>query len=56
MNDPTPPTFQIAEQIGRLIPLVNESPTQIRRPEHEPASTNLASHLTWDPDGELKID
>ena len=56
MNDPTPKKDQISEQISRLIPLVNESPTHIRRPEHESATTNLAIHLTWDGDGELAID
>ena len=53
----TPPkTDQIAQEIGKLIPLVNDSYEPISRPSSGAHSGNLASHLTWDDDGELAID
>jgi hypothetical protein len=51
-----PKTDQIAEEIGKLIPLVNDSYEPISRPSSDAHSGNLASHLTWDDDGELAID
>ena len=58
VNQPgTPPrTDQIAQEIGKLIPLVNDSYEPISRPSSDAHSGNLASHLTWDDDGELAID
>lgn len=49
-------TDQIAQEIGKLIPLVNDSYEPISRPSSGAHSGNLASHLTWDDDGELAID
>ena len=53
---PAPKTDQIAQEIGKLIPLVNDSLQPISRPSAGPTTANLASHLTWDDDGELAID
>ena len=57
-NDPGPPpkTDQIAQEIGKLIPLVNDSYQPISRPSPGAHTSNLASHLTWNDDGELAID
>ena len=57
-NQPGPPpkTDQIAQEIGKLIPLVNDGYQPISRPSSETHTGNLASHLTWDDDGELAID
>ena len=53
----TPPkTDQIAQEIGKLLPLVNDSFQPISRPSSEAHTGNLAAHLTWDADGELAID
>ena len=49
-------TDQITQEIGKLIPLVNDSYEPISRPSSGAHSGNLASHLTWDDDGELAID
>jgi hypothetical protein len=52
----SPKTDHIAEEIGKLIPLVNDSLQSISRPSGDANTGNLASHLTWDDDGELSID
>jgi hypothetical protein len=52
----SPKTDQIAEEIGKLLPLVNDSYQAISRPSSDANTGNLASHLTWDDDGELSID
>ena len=53
---PSPKTDQIAQEIGKLIPLVNDGYQPISRPSTGAPTANLASHLTWDDDGELSID
>jgi hypothetical protein len=53
---PSPKTDQIAQEIGKLIPLVNDGYQPISRPSSDAHTGNLASHLTWDDDGELAID
>ena len=53
---PLPKTDQIAHEIGKLIPLVNDSVQPISRPSAGAPTGNLASHLTWDDNGELAID
>jgi hypothetical protein len=53
---PPPKTDQIAQEIGKLIPLVNDSYEPISRPSSDAHTGNLASHLTWNDDGELAID
>ena len=57
-NQPGPPAKpdQIAAEIGKLIPLVNASYQPISRPSSGAPTGHLASHLTWDDDGELAID
>jgi hypothetical protein len=57
-SDPGPPpkTDQIAQEIGKLIHLVNDSYRPISRPSTGAHTGNLASHLTWNDDGELAID
>ena len=57
-NQPAPSakTDQIAQEIGKLIPLVNDGYQPITRPSSDSHTGNLASHLTWDDDGELAID
>jgi hypothetical protein len=57
-SDPRPPpkTDQIVQEIGKLIPLVNDSYQRISRPYPGAHTGNLASHLTWDDNGELAID
>jgi hypothetical protein len=57
-NQPAPSakTDQIAQEIGKLIPLVNDGYQPISRPSSDSHTGNLASHLTWDDDGELAID
>jgi hypothetical protein len=53
---PPPKTDQIVQEIGKLIPLVNDSLQPISRPPSAAPTGNLASHLTWDDNGELAID
>ena len=53
---PPPKTDQIVQEIGKLIPLVNDSFQPISRPSSAAPTGNLASHLTWDDNGELAID
>ena len=53
---PLAKTDQIAQVIGNLIPLVNDSYQPISRPSPGAHTSNLASHLTWNDDGELAID
>jgi hypothetical protein len=57
-HQPGPPlkTDQIVQEIGKLIPLVNDSLQPISRPSSAAPTGNLASHLTWDDNGELAID
>ena len=49
-------TDQITQEIGKLIHLVNDSYRPISRPSTGAHTGNLASHLTWNDDGELAID
>jgi len=53
---PLPKCDQIAQEIGKLIPLVNASFQPISRPSPGAPTANLASHLSWDNNGELAID
>lgn len=46
---------QITEQLGRLIPLVN-GPHRVARIDSGSAISGLPSLLSWDDDGQLRID
>ena len=50
-----PASERITEQLGRLIPLVNGSTRQQRLAPRQ-GRADLASLLSWDHDGQLKVD
>jgi hypothetical protein len=50
-----PASEDIADQLGRLIPLVNGA-SRVARVGSRPGNSGLSSLLSWDDDGHLSVD
>ena len=51
----SPASERVADQLGRLIPLVNGA-SRVARVGSRPSNSGLSSLLSWDDDGHLSVD